>query len=105
MIGITAPVATALLAAVPALAVAQPGWEGSYGHMWGGGFGLLGALMMVLFWGAIIVAVVSAARWLIERDKRSRRPEALEILKERFARGEIEQEEYEARRKVLDSQA
>lgn len=98
-------VAAALLAAVPALAVAQPGWEGGYGHMWGGGFGLLGALMMVLFWGAIVFAVVLAARWLIERDKRSQRPEALEILKERFARGEIDQQEYEARRKVLDSQA
>ncbi len=100
---ITGPVVTALLGAVPAMASAQSTWGHGYGHMWGGGFGLLGALMMILFWGAIITAVVLAVRWLIERNEMSRRPDALEILRERLARGEIDPEEYEARRKVLKS--
>ena len=52
-----APVALALIGSVPAHA--QPGWEDGYGHMmWGGGFGLLSGLMMLVFWGAIIAAVV-----------------------------------------------
>ncbi len=104
MTRITGPVAIALLGAVPAQVHAQPGWENGYGHMmWGGGFGLLGTLMMLLFWGAMIAAVVLAVRWLMQRDRKSRRPDALEILKERLARGEIDLDEYEARRKALES--
>jgi uncharacterized membrane protein len=34
-------------------------------------------------------------------DRRERRPEAREILAERFARGEISEEEFEQRRRVL----
>ncbi len=39
----------------------------------------------------------------MERNQKSRRPDALDILRERLARGEIDAEEYEARRKALDS--
>lgn len=98
--------AIAGLGAAPALAHAQSAWEDGYGHghmMWGGGMGLLGALVMLVFWGAIIAAVVLGVRWLTERDRKGRRPDAHEILRERLARGEIDPEEYEARRKVLDS--
>ena len=38
-------------------------------------------------------------------DKPERRPEAKEILAERFARGEISQEEFEQRKKVLEGSA
>ena len=99
-----AAVALALIGAVPAHAHAQSTWEGGHGHMmWGGGHGLLSALMMLVFWAAIITAVVLGVRWLMERDQKSRRPDALDILRERLARGEIDPDEYEARRKVLES--
>lgn len=104
MTRMTVFLATAVPGAAPALAHAQSTWEGGHGHMmWGGGSGLFGALMMLVFWSAIIVGVVLGVRWLMERDRRSRRPDALEILRERLARGEIDPEEYEARRKVLES--
>jgi len=60
--------------------------------------------MMLLFIAAVVVLVVLAVRWLggtggaTPRASQSR---ALEILKERFARGEIDKEEFEERRRAL----
>ncbi len=60
---------------------------------------------MIVFWGAVVFLVV----WLVrgraseQAGSGSERPSALEILDERFARGEINREEYEARRSVLSS--
>ena len=72
-----------------------------YRHMWGDwGWGhmIFGSLMMVLFWGGIIVAVVLLFRWL---GGGSTGKTALDILKERFARGEIDKEEFEERKRLL----
>jgi putative membrane protein len=66
---------------------------------WGlGGFFLM-LVFMVLFWGAVIALVV----WAI-RQFRPARPEgdpAMRILEERFARGEIDAEEFTRRRDAL----
>jgi putative membrane protein len=77
----------------------------------GGGFGLVwlfGMFLVVLFWGLVIAALVLGIRWLIRADQRGRiqpqQPRAddpLEILRERYARGEIDDEEYERRRRTL----
>lgn len=96
------------LNAVSTAALADaPGPGDYYGHMMGGygygyGPGFLGMGAMILFWAILIGAVVIAVRWLMERDHK-RSNSALDILKERLARGEIEPEEYEARRKVLEA--
>ena len=75
------------------------GW-GGWGHGW---FGLL---WMVLFWGAVVAAIVFATRWGIrEPPERRRSPDAREILAERFARGEISAEEYRDREAVLAGEA
>ncbi len=62
-----------------------------------------GPLFMVAGPVLLIVLVVLLVRWLSDRREspsaRLRTPR--EILDERFARGEIEREEYEARRKAL----
>jgi len=71
-----------------------------YGHMFG--WGIWGWLMMPLFWGGIILLVV----WLVREvsgTNSSRSNRALEILKERYAKGEISQEEFEAKKKDLTS--
>ena len=91
------------------------GWMMGPGHMWGwndgrfAGWWALPMLLMVLFWAAIIAAAVIAVRWLAQSD-RSRDNNAkqgsdrsLEILRERYARGEISREEYEQMRKDLES--
>jgi putative membrane protein len=69
---------------------------------WGGWLAM--ALIMVAFWGGIIVLAI----WLVRggafqqvKGRSEARPTALEVLDERFARGEIDREEYESRRSVL----
>lgn len=96
----------AIALSTPVFAQAAPGWDGYRGHMWGDGFGagFMGFGMMFLFWGGIIFLAVLAMRWFATRDGNvSRRQSALDILKDRLAKGEIDTEDYEARRKVLEA--
>ena len=85
----------------------DPGYGGYGGHMmsgWGGGFGgFLGFIPMILLVGAVIALVVFAVRRIGGRNEVPARPSALDVLKERFARGEIDREEYDERRRVLES--
>lgn len=86
------------------------GWD--YG-MWGWGWMIFGSLMMLVFWGGLIALIVLAVRGLTSSGKREDRPPqppvhseqtALDILKIRYARGEISTEEYEEmRRRLLES--
>ncbi|MBI1220760.1 MAG: hypothetical protein GC186_19700 [Rhodobacteraceae bacterium] len=70
---------------------------------YGFGYGVMGAGMMILFWGAVILAIVLGLRALKERGQsNSSVNSAVEVLKERFARGEIDDVEFEAKRKLLD---
>ncbi|MBY6203215.1 SHOCT domain-containing protein [Maritalea mobilis] len=72
--------------------------------MWGSGYGIVGGLMMLLFWGVVIVAVVLAVKWFTDKQvggNRKRR-DAIEILRERFADAEIDEEEFERRKKALE---
>ena len=65
------------------------GWHG-----WWGGFA------MVAFWALVISMVVLAVRAWSGSSQAPRSPS--DILAERFARGEISEEEFEARRRVLE---
>lgn len=96
---------------VPALARAQPGGNAYGTHMmWDGGWPgmIIKSLMMILFFAAIVAVAVLVVRWLGGKGNRSS-PAAtsdktpLDILKERFARGEIAKAEYEERRRLLES--
>jgi len=69
------------------------GWT----HMIGLGWGMFGGFGMLFFWVLLIVVIVLLVRGRPAQERQS----PLDILKERFARGEISKEEYEERRKVL----
>lgn len=75
------------------------------GWTWGLGMGL-GWLMMLAFWGALIVGVVALVRWLGGTADRSRSPaaaeSALDILKRRYAAGELTAEQYQQMKEVLE---
>ena len=88
---------------MPMLAWAQErpyDWWGMH-YMWGA-WGIGMGLMMLLFWGLIIVALVLGIRWLISEGKAAPRSDsALDILRQRYARGEINKEEFETKRREL----
>ncbi len=73
----------------------------------GGGLGLAGGgLLMLLFWGVLVVAAVVGVRWLWDQGRpaagRGREESSLEILKRRYARGEIGREEFELKKRDLE---
>ena len=75
------------------------GWRMHPMWGWGWGIGMMG--MMLLFWGVMIFACVTGIRWFTGQTKPPPADSAMEILRERFARGEIEKDEFEAKKKEL----
>ena len=72
-----------------------------YGNMMGW-FG--GGIMMIIFWAAFILFIV----WIVKEvsgrnksDKPRHGKSALEILEERYAKGEIDKKEFEEKKKDL----
>jgi putative membrane protein len=67
----------------------------------GYGMGFFGWIMMVLFWGAVIWLIV----WLVNQNRHSenrmdkRTPQ--EILKERYAKGELSKKEFDEMKNKL----
>ncbi|GGB23663.1 MULTISPECIES: SHOCT domain-containing protein [Paracoccaceae] len=93
--------ALASLAASPALADPDGSWDGHM--MWGGGYGVFGGLMMLVFWGVIIALIVLAVHWLRDNSGTGgKSSDALETLRQRLAKGEIDEEEFRRRKAALE---
>ncbi len=99
----------ALLIAVPATVLtAASATAQTYGdqpHMgaWGWGGMIIGPIMMIVFIALIVGAVVLVVRWtgLGGSALTGGANKARNILDERFARGEIDKDDYEERKRVL----
>jgi len=79
-------------------------WGMMWGPGWGPGYGLFGWLMMLLFWILIIVGAALIIRWLVtETGSRSAAAgdTTLNILKRRYAKGEITKDQFEAMKRDL----
>ena len=76
------------------------GWQD---QGWGGGGWFAMAVMMILFWGLLIGAVVYVVRHFSHshQDSSPATDNAVEILKMRFAKGELDEEEFQRRMKLL----
>ena len=81
------------------------GYGNGYGMGWFGGIG------MVIFWGLVIFGIVMLLRWFSNQSGRSTSPpggnmggrdQALEIARERLAKGEIKPEEFESIKRGLE---
>lgn len=85
----------------------------NYGPQWGmmngygynhGGYGLIG----MVFWALILIAVIVGVVWLVRsgaiggmHPAPSRRSAGLAVLEERYARGEINRDEYLQKKKDI----
>lgn len=82
-------------------------WLGHHAFDWG--WLLFGGLMMLLFWGGLIALVWFLVRSTSDSGETNRvrdsasSQSALEILKERYARGEIGKAEYEEMRRDIEA--
>ncbi len=95
---------TLLAASLAAEAQPERGYEWWWGHpMWGmwAAWAIGMMLFVLLFWGLVIVGLVLGIRWLVRRGREPRADSALTILRERYARGEISKEEFEAKKRDL----
>jgi putative membrane protein len=101
--------AAELLSTSPALA--QPGrygdWHMGQWMMGDWGVGWFGMIFMLVFWALVIGGVILLIRWLAQssagrgRSGPNEGSKAVDILKERYARGEISRDQFESMKKDL----
>ena len=72
-------------------------WDNDYG--WGAWLAM--SVGMVAFWALVVVVIVAGVRSL--RDDSPQGDQASRLLDERFARGDIDEQEYRTRRELLRS--
>lgn len=78
---------------------------GEHHHTWNGGMGVGGGwfgIMMMLLWTVVVIAVVVAViYWAFGGNRGREESDAMEVLRERYARGDIDEEEFRERKKQL----
>ncbi len=82
------------------------GWHMGSGMMGQWGVGWFGGIFMIIFWIVVLAALIFFIRWLAQSGAQhepagSGTDRAIEILKERYARGEINKEEFESKTKDI----
>lgn len=71
------------------------------GHGFGMGFGIPG-LGMLIFWGVLILLLVWLLRAALGSNSKRMSTSAREILEQRYARGEIDRDEYAEKKRSLE---
>jgi putative membrane protein len=85
-------------------------WHMGPDMMGGWGMGWFGGIFMIVFWILILVGIVFVIRWLVQvtgkKDESGQRgSRAMDILKERYARGEIDEAQFKAMKQNLSDES
>ncbi len=82
-----------------------PGMMGPGMMNWGYGMGWGWSIIMMAFWISVIVGIIFLIRWVVLSSDRKRETKsedsAMDILRNRYARGEINKEEFEEKKNAL----
>ncbi|MEW6740212.1 MAG: SHOCT domain-containing protein [Nitrospirota bacterium] len=77
---------------------------GDWMHGYGMGWGWFGFIFMIAFWVLVILGIVYLVKAIAGRGAASSKEEtALDILKKRYAKGEIDAEEFARKKRDLES--
>ena len=74
-------------------------WSGMEGVGWG--WIGLGLVHMVLFWVLVILALIGLVKWLAPGAPPLSEQRAIDILKARYAKGELTREQFEQLKREL----
>jgi putative membrane protein len=74
------------------------GWSGAG---WGAGIGMGSGIFMLIFWALVIIGIVYVVRYLGRGGRAAGQETPLDILKRRYARGEVTREEFERMKGAL----
>jgi putative membrane protein len=74
---------------------------GNYGGYWMR-FGPIGIFCSLIFWVLVIIAIVYLIKHLAKGGGEVKKDDAVEILKARYAKGEISKEDFEKIKKELE---
>ena len=97
---------------MPMMNIMTGGWSSPFSSNstndmmnFGYGFGSLGLIFMILWWVLIIASIVALIKWLTSqfRGSSSNGKSALDILKERYAKGEINKQEFEEKSPFINT--
>ncbi|MHB1376661.1 MAG: SHOCT domain-containing protein [Candidatus Humimicrobiaceae bacterium] len=83
------------------------GWPNMMGGFYGGGLGWIGMIFGFIFFILVVIGIIFLIVWLVKRSnypgvENRTESKSLEVLKERYAKGEITKDQFDNMKKDLN---